>query len=313
MTDSRKGLPGSLVPLFVPLLCVLVLGLSLCPPSWGATFVTFPSSWDVGQGFAVSITSTAEYEDPSVTWLGRTVSLDVEPGGEGRISYGLLGSYVRDVKPGEHPLVFAFTQNGQRIEATGSVRLLPRKYPEEHLKVSPKMVFPPKGDQARIKKEAALAARAKRTMTVKRLWTSPPRLPIRSVVTSHYGFRRVYNGTPRSPHAGTDFRAAVGTPIAAPFAGTVILTGNHYYSGKSVYVDSGNGVLSLFFHLNEIKVKTGQRVSKGEIVGKSGATGRITGPHLHYGLCLAGQYVDPLPLFETSLTAMLAKMERERS
>ena len=86
MTDSRKGLPSPLVPL----LFVLILGLSLCPPSWAATFVTFPSSWDVGQGFAVSITSTAEYKDPSVTWLGRTVSLDVESGGEGRISYGQL-------------------------------------------------------------------------------------------------------------------------------------------------------------------------------------------------------------------------------
>ena len=199
---------SDLLPSPCVLLFLFVLGLSLCLPSWGVTFVTFPSSWDVGQGFAVSITSTAEYKDPSVTWLGRTVSLDVEPGGEGRISYGLLGSYVRNVKPGEHPLVFAFTQNGQRIEATGSVRLLPRKYPEEHLKVSPKMVFPSKVDQPRIKREAALAAAAKRTMTVKRFWSTPPQYPIRSVVTSSYGFRRVYNGTPRSPHAGTDFRAA---------------------------------------------------------------------------------------------------------
>lgn len=306
MANSRRGLPGPLA-----LLLALSLGLFLCPSSWGATFVTFPSSWDVGQGFAVSLTSTVEYRDPSVTWQGRTVSLDVEPGGEGHISYGLLGSYVRDVKPGEHPLVFAFFQDGQHVEVTGSVRLLPRKYPEEHLKVSPKMVFPAKVDQARIKKEAALAAAAKRTMTVKRHWATPPQVPIRSVVTSSYGFRRVYNGTPRSPHAGTDFRAAVGTPIAAPFAGTVILTGDHYYAGKSVYVDSGNGVLSLFFHLNEIGVKVGQQVSKGQIVGKSGATGRITGPHLHYGLCLAGQYVDPIPLFGTSITRMLAGMERE--
>ena len=273
--------------------------------------MTFPSSWDVGQAFALSLSSAAEYRNPSVTWLGRTVSLDVERGGEGYISYGLLGSYVRDVKPGEYPLVFEFTQNGQRIRATGTVRLVARKYPEEHLKVSPKMVFPSKVDQPRIKREAALAAVARRTMTVKRLWTTPPQYPVRSVVTSSYGFRRVYNGTPRSPHAGTDFRAAVGTPVSAPFSGTVVLTGDHYYAGRSVYVDSGNGVLSLFFHLSEIGVKVGDRVKKGQIVGKSGATGRITGPHLHYGLCLAGQYVDPFPLFGTSITAMLKGMERE--
>ena len=303
---SPRGFGGRLPGILGVLFCLLCAG-----PARGGVFVTFPSSWDVGQAFAVSLTSAAEYGSPSVTWLGRTVSLDVEPGGEGYVSYGLLGSYVRDVKPGEHPLVFEFYQDGQHFRVTGSVRLLPRKYPEEHLKVSPKMVFPSKGDQPRIKREAALAAAAKRTMTVKRLWTTPPQVPVRSVVTSSYGFRRVYNGTPRSPHAGTDFRAAVGTPVAAPFAGTVVLTGDHYYAGKSVYVDSGNGVLSLFFHLNEIGVKEGQRVAKGQIVGKSGATGRITGPHLHYGLCLAGQYVDPYPLFGTSLAAMLGKIERE--
>ena len=78
-----------------------------------------------------------------------------------------------------------------------------------------------------------------------------------------------------------------------------------------IYVDSGNGVLSVFFHLSEIGVKKGDRVKKGQIVGKSGATGRITGPHLHYGLCLAGQYVDPFPLFSTNIAAMLNGMERE--
>ena len=305
MKKFERGFPGSSWGLGI------LFWLLLCHPAWGRAFVTFPSSWDVGQAFALALSSTAEYRDPSVTWLGRTVSLDVEQGGEGYVSYGLLGSYVRDVKPGEYPLVFEFTQNGQRIRAAGTMRLLDRKYPEEHLKVSPKMVFPSKVDQPRIKREAALTAAARRTMTVKRLWTTPPQYPIRSVVTSSYGFRRVYNGTPRSPHAGTDFRAAVGTPVAAPFSGTVVLTGDHYYAGRSVYVDSGNGVLSLFFHLSEIGVKVGDRVKKGQIVGKSGATGRITGPHLHYGLSLAGQYVDPFPLFKTSITAMLKGLERE--
>ena len=305
MKKFERGFPGSAWGLGI------LFWLLLCQPAWSSAFLTFPSSWDVGQAFALSLSSAAEYRDPSVTWLGRTVSLDVEQGGEGYISYGLLGSYVRDIKPGEYPLVFEFTQNGQRIRATGTVRLVARKYPEEHLKVSPKMVFPSKVDQPRIKREAALAATARRTMTVKRLWSAPPQYPIRSVVTSSYGFRRVYNGTPRSPHAGTDFRAAVGTPVAAPFSGTVVLTGDHYYAGRSVYVDSGNGVLSLFFHLSEIGVKVGDRVKKGQILGKSGATGRITGPHLHYGLCLAGQYVDPFPLFKTSITAMLKGMECE--
>jgi murein DD-endopeptidase MepM/ murein hydrolase activator NlpD len=113
---------------------------------------------------------------------------------------------------------------------------------------------------------------------------------------------------PRNPHAGIDLRAPTGTSVKAPFAGKVVLTGDHYYAGKSVYVDSGNGVISLFFHMNEIDVKEGDLVKKGQTVGKSGSSGRVTGPHLHYGLSLAGQYVDTEPLFDTSVTALLSNM-----
>jgi murein DD-endopeptidase MepM/ murein hydrolase activator NlpD len=116
---------------------------------------------------------------------------------------------------------------------------------------------------------------------------------------------------PRGYHAGTDFRAAVGTPVKAPFAGTVILTGHHYYAGKSVYIDAGNGVIGLFFHLDKVRVKKGDLVKKGQVIGESGATGRVTGPHLHFGLSLAGQYADAAPLFETSVTALLKSMKRE--
>ena len=282
-------------------------------PAWGAAFVSFPTSWDVGQAFAVSITSDADYDTPTVTWLKRTVSLDVEPGGDGRISYALLGSYVRDVKPGEYPILFEFTQGGQRFHVKGKVALRARKYPQERLRVSPKMVSPPKGELARIKREAALAARAKGTMTVPRKWTTPAQKPLDMMkVTSSYGFQRVYNGTPRGYHAGTDLRSAVGTAVRAPFAGTVVLVGDHYYAGGSVYVDSGNGVVSVFFHLNESLVKVGQRVARGQVVGRSGRSGRVTGPHLHYGLCLAGQYVDPMPLFETSVTQLLKRAGRAK-
>lgn len=294
--------------------------------SEGATFVTFPSSWDVGQPFAVSIESDKEYKDPALIWLGRTISLDVEPirapkpkdGKEpaaprGFISYGLLGTFVRDAKTGKHPLVFEFVQDEKRFHVTGKVDIRPRKYPEEKLEVSPKMVFPNKKELPRIRKETALAGRAKRTMTVKRHWTTPAQPPLRNLhITSSYGFRRIYNGTPRGCHAGTDFRAAVGNAVQAPFAGKVILTGDHYYAGKSVYVDSGNGVLTVFFHLSEILVKQGQWVKKGQVLARSGATGRITGPHLHYGLCLAGQYVDGMALFESSVTALLNRGQKEK-
>ena len=271
-----------------------------------SSWVNFPTSWDIGQAFAISITSNADYSNPVVTWLGRSVSLNVEQGGAGKISYGLLGSDVRNTKPGLYDILFEFVQDGKKYKASGRIALKARKYPQEHLTVNSKMVNPPKKELSRIREESKLIGAALKTMTIPRRWTTPPQPPLTNItLTSHYGFQRVYNGVPRSGHNGADIRAANGTKIRAPFAGTVILTGFHYYAGGSVYIDSGNGVITAFFHLSEINVKKGDKVEKGQVVAKSGSTGRVTGPHLHYSLILAGQFVDPIPLLSTSITKML--------
>ena len=271
-----------------------------------ASWVNFPTSWDVGQAFAISITSTADYSKPIVTWMNRSIALNVEQGGAGKISYGLLGSDVRNTKPGVYDILFEFIQGGKKYKASGKITLSERTYPQEHLTVSPKMVNPPQKEIARIQSESKAIGAALKTMTTARRWTTPPQPPLTNItLTSHYGFQRVYNGVPRSGHNGADIRAATGTQVRAPFAGTVILTGFHYYAGGSVYIDSGNGVITAFFHLSEINVKKGDRVAKGQVVAKSGSTGRVTGPHLHYSLILGGQFVDPIPLLSTSITKML--------
>ena len=286
------------------LLLVLSFPSSACAASW----VNFPTSWDIGQAFAVSITSNADYSSPVVTWMNRSVELNVEQGGAGKISYGLLGSDVRNVKPGNYKILFEFNQNGKKYKASGNIALRARQYPKENLSVNPKMVNPPKKELPRIQNERKLVNAALRTMTTPRRWTTPPQSPLPNItLTSQYGKQRVYNGQPRAGHNGADIRAVTGTPVRAPFAGTVVLTGFHYYAGGSVYIDSGNGVITVFFHLSEINVKKGDKVAKGQVVAKSGATGRVTGPHLHYSLVLAGQFVDPIPLLSTSITQMLKK------
>ena len=288
--------------------CVTALLLLLGGDARASSWVSFPASWDIGQAFAVSIASDANYTNPTVTWLKRTVTLDVEQNGTGKVSYGLIGSDVRKIEPGEYPILFEFTQGKQRYHVKGNITLRAKKYPSEELKVASKMVNPSKKSQARIKKESQIVGAALQTMTSKRKWTATPTYPLSTMyITSHYGFHRIFNGQPRAPHSATDLRAAVGTTVRSPFDGTVILTGHHYYAGKSVYIDSGNGVITVFFHLSDIKVKNGQRVARGQVIAKSGDTGRITGPHLHYGLNLSGQFVDPMPLFDNSVADLLKK------
>ena len=289
------------------LLLLLVL-LSSSSTAYAAAWVNFPTSWDIGQAFAVSITSNADYSNPVVTWMNRTINLNVEQGGAGKISYGLLGSDVRNVKPGKYKILFEFVQGGKKYKASGNITLKARKYPRENLSVNPKMVNPPSKELPRIQNERKLVGAALRTMTSQRRWTTPPHPPLPNItLTSQYGKQRIYNGQPRAGHNGADIRAVTGTQIRAPFAGTVILTGFHYYAGGSVYIDSGNGVITAFFHLSDINVKKGDKVAKGQVVAKSGATGRVTGPHLHYSLILGGQFVDPIPLLSTSITQMLKK------
>ena len=292
------------------LLCLLCLLLCALPIASHAalTSLTFPESWDIGQAFVVALSSRTPFKAPSVIWQGRTIPLDVERGRKGYVSYALLGIHVRDAQPGRHPLIFDFSQDGRDFRVKSEIYMNAREYPEQRLTVAQDMVTPPSSEAERINREARQARAARQTMTVRRQWTTPPYRPVPGVVTSPYGFRRFFNNVPRNPHAGTDFRAATGTPVGAMFSGRVILTGDHFFAGKSIYIDSGNGVITEYFHLSEIDVREGDQVVKGQVIGRAGATGRDTGPHLHLGLSLAGQHVDPVSLFETSITQLLSEM-----
>lgn len=174
-------------------------------------------------------------------------------------------------------------------------------YKKETITVSSDKVNPK--DEAIIKrtqKEYKEAIDIYNTVTPKSYINSKFILPLDTKITSEFGKARVYNGALKSYHGGTDFRAKTPLPIKCVNDGKVVLVSDRFYAGNSVVVDHGHGVYSCYFHLSKFKVKNGDMVKKGQILGLSGSTGRITGPHLHFGIRLGGMQVDPMQFIEVA-------------
>ncbi len=167
-------------------------------------------------------------------------------------------------------------------------------YKKETLTVNPKKVKPPKSEENRIYKEYLESKKIYATITKKRYWDKPFLMPLGSKITSDYGNARIYNGSLKSFHSGTDFRAPTGTKIKASNAGVVVVASDRYYSGNAVILDHGEGIYSSYSHLSKLLVKKGQKIKQDEILGLSGATGRVTGPHLHFSIIIDSKRIDPL-------------------
>ena len=168
-----------------------------------------------------------------------------------------------------------------------------KQYASQSLKVAPGQVNLSKADLERVNQEKSIIEHAMSRWTDEQPETLHMPQPIPGVRSSSFGMRRIFNGESRNPHSGMDIAAPVGTPVRAPLAGTVIDTGDYFFNGNTVVVDHGRGMISMYCHLSAIDVKPGQRVAAGTTLGKVGMTGRVTGPHLHWGLSLNRAWVDP--------------------
>lgn len=168
----------------------------------------------------------------------------------------------------------------------------PYTYPEQHLTVKKNQVNPSAEELARIKKETAQMNKIYSSYTPARsfngmIW------PVHGRKSSAFGLRRFFNGEERSPHSGYDIAAPIGTPVKAPAAGKVVLTGNFFFNGKSVFIDHGQGLITMLCHLDSIAVKEGTDLKAGTLIGTVGTTGRSTGPHLHWTTSLNNARIDP--------------------
>ncbi len=248
-----------------------------------------------GEAVLIRVVPTAPVSAVQGTVFGEAVRFyDAGTAGwEGLVGIDLL------VEPGTYDLALRITPlGGSPVDRLYRLAVEDKAYPTRQLTVAPRYVEPPPEVSERIAREARQQRAIFATASPQRLWRGGWERPVPGQATSAFGSRSVFNGQPRNPHSGADFRAAEGTPIAAPNAGKVVLTGDTYFSGGSVILDHGWGLYSYFAHLSKILVEEGDLIELGQVVGRAGATGRVTGPHLHWTLRLSGARVDPLSVIE---------------
>ncbi len=188
-------------------------------------------------------------------------------------------------------------QEGQPVPCQLTVHVTAGKFATESLKVAPQFVEPNPEQLARAKAEQQRLHELYGTVTPEKLWRGKFRVPLTGVTSgANFGRRRVLNGQASSPHTGVDFPAPTGTPVHAAQAGRVVLAEPLYFAGNTVLIDHGLGIYTLYGHLSEISVKVGDELAAGAVLGKVGATGRVTGPHLHWGLVVDGARVNALQI-----------------
>ncbi len=264
--------------------CRLILFVLAFPM---VAYAGLPQSSNVPGGLAiVPLASTSTSTSKPQAWFGDQPVLVTSDHDQWLAVVGL----ALNITPGSHEL---------RVEIGGKTQVRhfivnPKDYPEQRITLK---------DKSKVELSAADLARAKREISaikgLKQHWRTAPDndlnfiIPAEGELSSRFGLRRFFNDNPRAPHSGLDFAVARGTPVKASAAGTVLASDDYFFNGKTIFIDHGNGLITLYCHLDQFEVQAGQTVSKGQLIGLSGMTGRATGPHLHWSVVLNGVMVDP--------------------
>lgn len=210
-----------------------------------------------------------------------------------------------DVAVKRHVVTISARSDGESVSTTWELAVRAKRFPTRHLTVDDAFVNPPPALRERIERESRELAETWTRSSAERLWALPFARPVPTEANSAFGTRSVFNGTARSAHGGADFPSAAGTPVRAPAAGRVVIARALYFSGNSVVIDHGMGLFTTLAHLSVIAVREGDALTRAQVVGRVGDTGRVTGPHLHWSVRANGARVDPL-----SLLAMLGAANR---
>jgi murein DD-endopeptidase MepM/ murein hydrolase activator NlpD len=268
-------------PLLVKVLRMAVLAAACS----GVALAALPKVSTVPGGVAVLDVGAARDPEPQVRFDGRRVVTVID--GERRKA--VVGIALA-TKPGRYEVeVIA----GVAPVRTADLVVTDKKYTEQRLKVAPSQVDLSPADNARVEREQVRIRKSLDAFSANTPSTFRLRTPVGGRRSASFGLRRFFNEQPRNPHSGMDIAAATGTTIVAPADGVVLDTGDFFFNGGTVFLDHGQGFVTMYCHLSAWNVKPGDAVKAGDEIAKVGAPGRVTGPHLHFGVMLNGAWVDP--------------------
>jgi murein DD-endopeptidase MepM/ murein hydrolase activator NlpD len=243
-----------------------------------------------GELVAVSI----ELESPAQAVRVRAFDRVTAAYQTGPLAWRALLGIDLDVSAGSYDIAVEADVPSGMSKASHAIDVKSKDFPTRTLTVDQAFVTPPESVQERIASEARLLQELWTKSAASRLWSGPFEAPVPQPSNSAFGSRSVFNGQARSPHSGADFSSPAGTPVMAPNTGRIALARDLYYSGNTVIIDHGLGLFSTLAHLSRIDVAEGASIARGAPVGLVGATGRVTGPHLHWAVRIGGARVDPL-------------------
>jgi hypothetical protein len=265
------------------------------PPSGSAPTVSIAHearAVQPGELIVLTVIPSWSADDMTASAFGRALHPFKADAGTWKVLVGI----DLDTPAGKQIVTLGVSGPSGVVERTHTLTVAAKRFPTRRLTVDNRFVEPPPEVAARIQAEAELTAHVWNTPEPRRLWEGAFVRPVSEPSNSAFGSRSVFNGQPRNPHSGADFLSPAGTPVHAPNAGRIVIARDLYYSGNAVMLDHGLGLFSFFAHLSRIDVEEGSIVKTGQVLGLVGATGRVTGPHLHWTLRAEGARVDPLSL-----------------
>jgi murein DD-endopeptidase MepM/ murein hydrolase activator NlpD len=252
-----------------------------------------------GSPIVLEVRTPVRLTSLSATWLDHQILFSYDAAA--KAWYGIAGVSL-ETRPGSYALALkGMTAKGAELAFSRTMVVHAGKYPSIAVSVAKRFTEPSKEQLERIQQDKTVKQDVFHHTDPEREWSGEFRAPVDARVSDVFGTRRTFNGKTQSMHQGLDFAVPTGTPISAANSGTILLAGPLYFEGNCVVIDHGQGLLTLYLHMSEIKVKQGDQVKRGEQIGLSGGTGRATGPHLHLAVRWQGVYLNPATLLTLKL------------